>query len=134
MRKKALEWLNQEIAVLEEDLDETDAYFGPCPFINLVHQLQLEMTGADVSFAAPLSFDSVIPKGIITVRDMFKLYKYENYLYTLKLTGKEIKDILELSYDRSISSLPLFLFKNCKQSFSQIGSSRSIFNNSVHVK
>lgn len=100
MRKKALEWLNQEIAVLEEDLDETDAYFGPCPFINLVHQLQLEMTGADVSFAAPLSFDSVIPKGIITVRDMFKLYKYENYLYTLKLTGKEIKDILELSYDR----------------------------------
>ena len=95
-----LEKMKNEIAVLEEDLDETDAYFGPCPFINLVHQLQLEMTGADVSFAAPLSFDSVIPKGIITVRDMFKLYKYENYLYTLKLTGKEIKDILELSYDR----------------------------------
>lgn len=31
--------------------------------------------------------------------DMFNLYKYENLLYTMKLTGKEIKDFLEMSYD-----------------------------------
>ena len=30
--------------------------------------------------------------------DMFNLYKYENLLYTMKLTGKEIKDFLEMSY------------------------------------
>ena len=100
MRKDALEWLNEEIGTSCEELHETDAYFGPCSFINLIHQLQLEHTGADISFAAPLSFDSVIPKGKITVRDMFNLYRYENYLYTLRLSGKEIKDILELSYDR----------------------------------
>ena len=30
---------------------------------------------------------------------MFNLYKYENMLYTMALTGQEIKDYLEMSYD-----------------------------------
>ena len=29
---------------------------------------------------------------------MFDLYKYENLLYTMELTGQEIKDYLEFSY------------------------------------
>ena len=36
-------------------------------------------------------------KGEITVSDMFKLYKYENLLYTMELSGLEIKDYLEFS-------------------------------------
>ena len=31
--------------------------------------------------------------------DMFNLYKYENMLYTMKLSGKEVHDALEMSYD-----------------------------------
>lgn len=30
--------------------------------------------------------------------DMFTLYKYENMLYTLEMTGRELKDYLEMSY------------------------------------
>ena len=30
--------------------------------------------------------------------DMFNLYKYENLLYTMRLTGREIKGFLEMSY------------------------------------
>jgi 2',3'-cyclic-nucleotide 2'-phosphodiesterase/3'-nucleotidase len=30
---------------------------------------------------------------------MFNLYKYENMLYTMSLSGQEIKDYLEMSYD-----------------------------------
>lgn len=104
-RREALEWLNEEIGELSEDLHEKDAYFGPCPFISLIHQLQLEYSKADISFAAPLSFDSVLHKGKITVRDMFNLYRYENYLYTLRLSGEEIKNILELSYDRWVNTM-----------------------------
>ena len=33
------------------------------------------------------------------MNDMFNLYKYENMLYTMRLTGKEIRDALEMSYD-----------------------------------
>jgi len=36
------------------------------------------------------SFVSSIDSGEITVSDMFKLYRFENFLYTMKLTGKEI--------------------------------------------
>ena len=32
------------------------------------------------------------------MRDLFKLYRFENYLYTMKLSGKEIKNLLEYSY------------------------------------
>ena len=33
------------------------------------------------------------------MNDMFNLYKYENMLYTMKLSGKEVHDALEMSYD-----------------------------------
>ncbi len=66
--------------------------------MTLLHKLQLEIGDADISFAAPLSFDAVIKNGDITMSDMFSLYKYENMLYTMELTGQEIKDYLEESY------------------------------------
>ena len=31
-------------------------------------------------------------------RDLFKIYKYDNFLYKIKLSGQEIKDYLEYSY------------------------------------
>ena len=58
----------------------------------------MELTGADVSFSAPLSFNAKIEQGDIFISDMFNLYKYENLLYTMLLSGKEIKDFLEESY------------------------------------
>ena len=68
-------------------------------FIDLIHTLQLEITGAEISLSAPLSYDTEISKGDVFVSDMFNLYKYENMLYTMKLSGKEVKDALEMSYD-----------------------------------
>lgn len=76
-----------------------DAYFGPSPFVDLLHTMQLELTGADVSFAAALVYDEAIPRGQVYVRDMFNLYKYENFLSTLRLSGREIKGALEMVYD-----------------------------------
>ena len=32
------------------------------------------------------------------MNDMFNLYKYENMLYVMELTGQEIKDYLEYAY------------------------------------
>ncbi len=64
----------------------------------MIHSIQLEITGADVSFAAPLSFDVSIDKGPVTVGDMFKLYRYENMLFTMRMSGSEILKYLEYSY------------------------------------
>ena len=70
----------------------------PSAFIDLIHSLQLALTGADISFAAPLSYDAQIKAGDVYVNDMFNLYKYENMLYTMDLTGREILGALEYSY------------------------------------
>lgn len=97
-RREVEEWIGRTIGTLSDDLMERDAYFGPCYFIDVLHEMQLELTGADISFAAPISFDSKIPAGTLRVSDMFTLYKYENFLYTMRMTGREVKGFLEMSY------------------------------------
>ncbi len=92
------DFVSRKIGTFTETISTRNAYFGPSAFIDLIHQIQLDLTGADVSFAAPLSYDTKIDQGDIFVSDMFKLYKFENLLYTMELTGKEIKGFLENSY------------------------------------
>ena len=93
-----MDFVSRNIGRLEHTISSKEAFFGPSAFVDLIHQLQLDITGADISFCAPLSAYAEIKKGDICVSDMFNLYKYENLLYTMKLTGKEIKDFLEMSY------------------------------------
>jgi 2',3'-cyclic-nucleotide 2'-phosphodiesterase/3'-nucleotidase len=91
--------VNRLVGVLEAPLHSRDCFFGPSPFTDLIQNLQLQLTGADISFSAPLSFNTVIEAGNIYVRDMFKLYRFENRLYTLRMTGEEVRKHLEMSYD-----------------------------------
>lgn len=93
-----MDFVSRNIGQIEHTISSKEAFFGPSAFVDLIHQLQLDITGADISFCAPLSAYAEIKKGDICVSDMFNLYKYENLLYTMKLTGKEIKDFLEMSY------------------------------------
>lgn len=91
-------FVSKKIGSFTETISTRPAYFGSSAFIDLIHELQLAISGADISLAAPLSYDTEIRKGDIFVSDMFNLYKYENMLYTMNLTGKEILGALEMSY------------------------------------
>lgn len=85
------------VGEFSETISSSDAIFGPSKFVDLIHSIQLELTNTDISFSAPLSFNAKIDKGTVYVGDMFDLYKYENLLYTMELTGQEIKDYLGYS-------------------------------------
>ena len=91
-------YVDKVIATSEADISSRDSYFGSSAFVDMIHEIQLEITGADISFAAPLSFDVKISSGPVTVGDMFKLYRFENMLYTMSMTGEEIRKYLEFSY------------------------------------
>lgn len=93
------DFVSKKIGRFTETISTRPAYFGSSAFIDLIHTLQLEISGAEISLAAPLSFDTEIKEGEVFVNDMFNLYKYENMLYTMKLSGKEVHDALEMSYD-----------------------------------
>ena len=99
------EYVNRVIGTSSTTITSRDAYFGPSAFIDMIHSLQLEITGADISFAAPLSFDVQINKGPITVGDMFKLYRFENMLYTMSLSGDEIHKYLDFSYSGWLNTM-----------------------------
>ena len=90
-------YVDRVIGESTSTISSRDSYFGPSAFTSMIHNIQLEVSGADISFAAPLSFDVEIPEGKITVGDMFKLYRFENMLYTISLTGSEIQKYLEFS-------------------------------------
>lgn len=93
-----MDFVSRKIGSITRTISAKDAFFGPSAFIDLIHQLQLDITGADISFCAPLAASAEIKEGDIYMSDMFNLYKYENLLYTMNLTGREIKDFLEMSY------------------------------------
>ncbi len=92
------EYVSRPIGNITKTIYSKDAILGNSAFVDLVHIVQLELTNADVSITAPLSMNARINEGDLYVRDMFNLYRYENLLYVMELTGKEIKDHLEYSY------------------------------------
>ena len=96
---KVNDFTNQQIGTFKHTLRTADSYFGNSAFSDLILNLQLQITGVDIAFNAPLTFNDSIKAGPVYMSDMFKLYKYENKLYVMRLTGEEIRKHLEMSYD-----------------------------------
>lgn len=90
-------YVSRKIGEFKTSISTQPAYFGNSAFIDFIQKIQLENSKAQISFSAPLYFNTTLQKGNIYVRDMFKLYKYENMLYTISLTGREINNFLEYS-------------------------------------
>ena len=87
------------------ELRTRDAYRGMCDYMNLIHTVCLQATGARVSMAAPLTYNGRVQAGTLVFNDMFTIYPFENQLFVVELTGQEIKDYLEYSYDSWIQTL-----------------------------
>ena len=87
---------------LDMPLRSRDAYVGMSDYIGLLHTVQLQATGSDISIAAPLNFNGYVAEGQVIYNDMFTIYPFENQLFVLELSGRELKDLLEFSYDRWI--------------------------------
>lgn len=91
-------FVEQPVARLTSRVTTDDSWFGPSGFTDLIHRAQLELTGSEVSFAAPLSYKASLEAGPIAIKDLFRLYRYENLLYLVELTGEEILGYLNYSY------------------------------------
>lgn len=93
-------FVEQPVGTCADTLRANDSFFGPAPFTDYVHQTQLMLTGADISLAAPLTMNTVAIPGTLCIGDLFKLYRFENHLNVLRMTGAEVKALLEMSYDQ----------------------------------
>lgn len=99
------DYVDRIIGKCESTMFTRDCYFGSAPFTDFIHNIQLKLTGADISFNAPLTFDNKIAKGDLRVGDMFNLYRYENQIFVLRMTGEEVRKHLEMSYDLWVSTM-----------------------------
>lgn len=99
------EFTVKEIGELTSDLRGREAFVGMSDYINLLHTLALENTSAELSMAAPLSFNAFVKAGTLLYNDLFTIYPFENQLFVVNMKGQEILDYLEMSYDGWINTI-----------------------------
>ena len=92
-------FVGQHVGKFKNAIYTRESFFGNSAFTDLIHTLQLQISKADISFAAPLAFNTTINAGEVKMADMFKLYRFENLMFVLRMTGEEIRRHLEYSYD-----------------------------------
>lgn len=79
---------------------------GPTAIMELINKVQMSAAGSQLSIAAPLSASAHIPQGDIKRQDIMGVYVYENFLFGVNMTGKQLKNWLEWSvrYYKQVSS------------------------------
>lgn len=93
------------VGILNTELRTRDAYKGMSDYINLIHTVSLGCHPAEISLAAPLTYNGTVHQGTLIYNDLFTIYPFENQLFVISMTGKEIKNYLEKSYDQWINTV-----------------------------
>ena len=91
-------YLDEPLGTFTCDLVPEDGLVGPSVIVNAIHEMQLWISGAEVSLTNFLSTINPVPAGPFTMRDLFNIYKFENQIWTMSMTGDEIRLFLEHAY------------------------------------
>lgn len=73
------------------------AQIEPTSLIDLINEVQMYYTNAQVSSAALFNIDANLEPGKIKKSDTSLIYKYGNTLYKVQMTGKQLKKYMEWS-------------------------------------
>lgn len=69
----------------------------PTAVVSLILEVERENAGADVAATALFKDTSELPEGEIYYSNIFNIYKYDNTLYRVTVTGAELKRYMEWS-------------------------------------
>ncbi len=98
-------YLSTVIGELAADLNGRTGSIEDHPLVELIHQTQLHYGKAEVSLAQLFSTGTRLSAGPVTIRDIYRIYFYENELYTVEITGLQLREALEYSA-RSFKTFP----------------------------
>ncbi len=101
---KVKEFTLTEVGTLDKDMATRDSYRGMSYYMNLIHTVGLASSGADISIAAPLTYNKTIKAGSLVYNDLFTIYPFENQMFVITMSGRELKDYLEASYDKWVAA------------------------------
>lgn len=77
------------------DLDSRWSRMEDTPLMQLIHQVQRQATGAQLSAAASPGTKLFIPKGPTSVRQFYALSPYESQVARIRVTGDQLKRYME---------------------------------------
>lgn len=111
LKDYASEYHETTLDFLDEVIGQASGDFVPAPevegipeaqlrdtaVIDLINNVQLEATGADVAGAALFQQHSNLEAGDLTYADIFDIYKYPNTLVGVEVTGAQLKQYMEWS-------------------------------------
>lgn len=80
-----------------EIVEIPQAQIEPTSLIDLINEVQMYYTDAQVSSAALFNIDANLESGKIKKSDTSLIYKYGNTLYKVQMTGKQLKKYMEWS-------------------------------------
>lgn len=92
------DYVTEEIGELAYTIDAFDYFFGPSSIGDLLHTVQCQHVDVDISLVAPLTTDETFTAGSVSVKDIFKLYRYENRIEVFELSGREVQGALDKAY------------------------------------
>lgn len=98
--EKTQNWLDKPIATLSQAAPIKNAIEGRlkgAPFINLIHQMQLFFTKADLSATAIMTENAGGFSKNVTMREILLNYPFANQLTIVNVSGAEIRKIIEYS-------------------------------------
>ncbi|ENQ3078098.1 bifunctional metallophosphatase/5'-nucleotidase [Bacillus sp. WLY-B-L8] len=94
------EWLDKPIGTIAGDMlihDAMETRLRDCAFIEFINKVQTDVTGANISCTSLFHNESSGFPNEITMRDIVSNYIYPNTLKVVRVTGKDIKEALELT-------------------------------------
>ena len=96
-RQAADQYLSTAATQLQVDLDARWARMEDTPLMQLIHQVQRQATGAQLSAAAIPGTRLFIPAGPTSVRQFWSLAPYEARVARIRVSGEQVRRYLEHS-------------------------------------
>jgi 2',3'-cyclic-nucleotide 2'-phosphodiesterase (5'-nucleotidase family) len=90
-------YVAQRIGESTEEWTSALARTRDTPILDLINDVQMRVTGAELSAASAFSLTSRIPQGPVTVADVAGLYVYDNTLKAMRISGAQLRAYLEKS-------------------------------------
>lgn len=98
-------WMNDPLGYVTEPIYPQLGICGPSAYRALIHEAQLWYSDADISLTSVLTNMQTIKPGVVTMRNLLDIYRFENYLMQLQMTGEELHRLLEYSYGQQFEQM-----------------------------
>ena len=95
--QRTREYVGRRIGVSADEWTSELARTRDAPIMDLINDVEMKATGADLASTAAFTLSSRIPRGPITVADVAGLYVYDNTLKAVRISGAQLRAYLEKS-------------------------------------